>query len=272
MIYNTIQKRLILIVLLFVVSLGGYHALAQQGGVTVGSPNPPAKAALLEIKSEETANPVSTTDATNITSKIGGLGLPRVYLENKKTLEPFIVKTADWDDTTPSQTTLDIKRKHAGMMVYNIYVSKDDTNNPGTDPDTRLKQGVYVWDGAKWTMVGEGVGQRYFYIPSFNIPIEEITPSGDPDLTLDLYQEYASQFTKAGNTTFFSNNNTLARVPSPDESALYKTDELDYVITYFDESVISVTGIDDYGVMSYRVISLKTTPDSFLNVVFVVKD
>jgi hypothetical protein len=235
----------------------GYVPVYSQ--VTVGSDNPSAKAALLEIKSEETANPGSVTDVTNITSRIGGLGLPRVMLENKTTLEPFIPNNSDWTNNVGK-----VKEKHAGLMVYNIYVAKEDSSNDGSNPNTQFKQGLYVWDGTQWVFVGEGANERYFYIPSFNIDLTKSSP-------FDLYGEYSRQFTKLGNSQFVSSNPNLQRIPSPNNTRLYERSELDYVITYYDTNVLGNVSVDNEGKMYYTVKTTNTTPESFLNVVFVIK-
>ena len=98
-------KKTILLVLLIIVTT---VANAQ---VTIGSNAEPSSAAILEIKTMHNASPIiSITDDSNITSDKGGLGLPRVKLVNRKTLEPFIQGSID-DQT---------KMKHVGLTVYNI--------------------------------------------------------------------------------------------------------------------------------------------------------
>ncbi|NDW09973.1 hypothetical protein [Dysgonomonas sp. 520] len=225
--------------------------------VTVGSDNPAAKAALLEIKSEETTNPTSVTDVTNVTSRTGGLGLPRVQLVNTGTLEPFIATTAtEWSAGNKALTMI----KHAGLMVYNLSL----TNG--------FKQGIYVWDGAQWVIVKDdnsgASAERYFYIPSFNIGLGSVGATS----TVNLYEEYRKQFTKAGNSTFVSNNASLNVVPSAGPGVLYTPDQLDYVVTYYDTDIFDTVSINNSGVMTYKVKSLNTTPGSYLNVVFVVKE
>lgn len=251
------NNRLKISAILFI--LATITALPAYTQVTIGSDNPPAKAALLEIKSEETQNPASATDATNITSRTGGLGLPRVMLKNKTTLEPFIPNDANWTSNTGK-----VKEKHAGLMVYNIYVAKDDINNDGSNPNTQFKQGIYVWDGNLWELVGEGENEQYFYIPSFNIDLTKPSP-------FDLYGEYSRQFTKSGNSQFISSNSNIQRIPSPSSAKLYDRSELDYVITYYDTNVLSNVSVDNQGKMYYTVKTTDTTPESFLNVVFIVK-
>ncbi|MDH6358698.1 hypothetical protein [Parabacteroides sp. PF5-9] len=246
-----IQKLTFIALFTAVVGLGSAY-----GQVTVGSNIAPAKGALLEIKSEETANPTSVTDATNVTSTKGGLGLSRVQLVSLTTLQPFIgTSDAEWTGANLATT----KMKHAGLMVYNLNE---------TSP---FKKGVYVWNGEKWTplKMGSTADSRYFYVPSFNIPLA--TP-GSTELTFDLYAQYKNQFTKAGNDKFVSNNSALTTVPSPDEGQLYAATELDYIITYYDDAIIEVTSLTNDGKMKYKVNSVETTPNSFINVVFVVKE
>lgn len=96
--------------------------------VTIGSGNPPAKGALLDLKDKKPEN-------NNITSETGGLLLPRVGLENKTTLQPFIAN--DQDFINNSERVKDI---HTGLVVYNL------TN----DFDKDLCPGIYNWDGNLW--------------------------------------------------------------------------------------------------------------------------
>ncbi|MDH6357556.1 hypothetical protein [Parabacteroides sp. PF5-9] len=233
-------------VLLLVVIAGTVPAWGQ---VTVGSGIEPERAALLELKTQ-------APDVNNVTSKKGGLGLSRVSLVSIMTLEPFIsTSDVDWINNDVTK----IKEKHAGLVVYNLTT----TNG--------FKKGVYVWNGTKWTPISGGTGgeKRYFYVPSFNIPLP--TPSSTEHI-FDLYAEYKKQFTKSGNTTFLSNNTQLTRIPSPESDALYDPADLDYVITYYDDRVLQVTALTDDGKMKYKVLSQSTSSASFLNVVFVVKE
>lgn len=249
-------KLSILLLLLFSLSL------FMKGQVTLGSSIPPAKAALLELKSEEkdlSGVPVGVDPVThidNVTSTKGGFVLPRVMLVNKNTLEPFITLAESNGNAGK------LKEKHAGLMVYNIYVSAETE----TDSNKRFKQGVYTWDGAKWILETKD-DSRYFYIPSFNIPLAA-TGTGK---TYDLYGEYKKQFTEAGNAVWISSNATLSTIPSPSEGRLYTRGELDYAITYYDKNILENISIANSGVMTYDVKSLNMTPDSFINVVFIVK-
>lgn len=221
------------------------------GQVTVGSDVEPAKAALLDIKSQ-------TADAsTNVTSTKGGLGLPRVSLVSLTTLQPFIgTGDAEWNATNQAAT----KTAHAGLTVYNLNTAAP------------FRKDIYVWDGAQWGQIGSVVNpERYFYVPSFNIPLPD--PSETTEYTFDMYAEYVRQFTKdTNNTTFVSSNASLTKIPSKAAGTLYAANELDYVITYYDTDIIKDVSVTTAGVLKYKVVSQATTPDSFLNVVFVIKN
>ncbi|NDW18744.1 hypothetical protein D0T53_07430 [Dysgonomonas sp. 216] len=129
-IVNHTIKSLLLAAMLFPATFTALHAQ-----VTIGSGIEPTKAALLELKTQQTAGAVpSVIDDANITSTTGGLLLPRVKLVNVNTMQPFIADdNADWVANTNS-----IKEKLAGLMVYNL-------TNDGT-----FYPGVYTWDGATW--------------------------------------------------------------------------------------------------------------------------
>ncbi len=179
--------------------------------VTIGSGLPPEKAALLEIKTKDATTALSPTDTTNITSELGGLGLPRVFLQNEFTLEPFI-KTTDviWKDSV----TTKVKERHTGLVVYNIKVAKDTE----TDVKKKFVKGLYIWNGNRWCLIHEEPG-RFFYMPSFNLKFT-IGQVGNVEY-LNLYEEYKKQFTNdANNLSFKSNNANIKTVPSPKNGRL----------------------------------------------------
>lgn len=94
--------------------------------VTIGMAEAPAKAGLLQIKDQ-------VPDNENITSRRGGLILPRVSLVNLSTLEPFI---------SPSDPNYMVEKSlHVGLMVYNMTRSGS------------LIPGLYFWDGNEWSIL-----------------------------------------------------------------------------------------------------------------------
>lgn len=116
---KTIATRYLLTVLWAIIGVNTY---AQ---VTIGMGEAPSKTALLQLKTQE-------ADLDNVTSKKGGLLLPRVKLVSLTTLQPFI-------EPTDTNYTAE-KRASTGLLVYNIYES----------PTGDIKPGVYSWNGTKW--------------------------------------------------------------------------------------------------------------------------
>lgn len=121
------------------------HAIGMLSQVTIGSTDAPAIGATLDLKS---MNPPdgNTDPLKNETSKMGGLILPRVNLKDLNTLDPFVA--------TPND--LDVKKKHTGLVVYNV---KDNSA-------ASLKRGVYYWDGQKWNILlaGEIITSPWFKV------------------------------------------------------------------------------------------------------------
>jgi hypothetical protein len=98
--------------------------------VTVGSDIAPSVATLLDLKSEQTEGVINSAfEDINITSRTGGLLLPRVKLVSTTTLEPFL----------PNNTVDSLKRRLAGLTVYNLY-----TNLPTLYP------AIFTWNGSQW--------------------------------------------------------------------------------------------------------------------------
>ena len=186
--------------------------------VTIGSDKHPMRAALLELKDKD-------ADSDNVTSEKGGLIFSRVKLSNKKTLDPFIKSASDpeWNNANAS-VVKKLKDTHAGLVVYNMYVSASSVTNE----DLIFEQGLYIWDGNQWNtlkadqVVEGGPVQKFFYMPSINLKL-----SSNPSqvLTCDLYGEYEKQFTAASNSSFKTNNPLLTAIPK------YTRAELDFVIT-----------------------------------------
>jgi len=134
-----------------------------------------------------------------------------------------------------------------GMLVYNTATTGD------------VRPGVYYDDGKKWVRVGE----RWFYMPSFNL---SVTAAGS--FSCNLYKIYKDQFTKTGNAGFVSSN-TSATVT--EVQPVYTADQLDYYVTAYPSSCMTITGITPAGVMNYTVNSTNIPEGSSMTVIFVVK-
>ncbi|PXV65937.1 hypothetical protein CLV62_106111 [Dysgonomonas alginatilytica] len=146
-----------------------------------------------------------------------------------------------------------------GTIVYITDIAG--TTTPKTVKVTQA--GYYYFDGTIWRSVGSGAGLQFFYMPPFNLPITTVANN----VTFDLYAEYKKQFTKTGNSTYVSSNTALAAIPN-----LYTADKLDYVVTYYDNTVVKVNSISAAGVLNYNVLKTEIDAGSFITIILVVKE
>jgi len=124
--------------LLFFVG-GSVKSYAQ---VNVGLGEAAEKYATLQIKDKETvtSNPLNAP-----TAEKGGLLLPRVELQKKKELLPFVTQT---EVDNNYQTYQDAKLAHTGLIVYNLI----------EDDDEELCLGLNQWDGEQWNCFQQKMG------------------------------------------------------------------------------------------------------------------
>jgi hypothetical protein len=123
---NKMNNRIIICFILL------FFTAAVQAQVTVGSGNPPAKGAILDVKQNE-----STTGGATSTK---GFIFPRVSLDSLSSLTPLL-SAADASDAT--QKTI-----HKGTIIYNVNVSSA----------KNLTEGLYCWDATKWVKILAGTG------------------------------------------------------------------------------------------------------------------
>ena len=77
---------------------------------------------------------------------------------------------------------------------------------------------------------------------------------------------YKKQFTKAGNTAWVSSNSLLTQIPE-----IFTANQVDFVVTYYDATVITINSISAAGVLNYNVINTNPGDQSFINIVLVKK-
>ena len=202
-----------------------FISLQMNAQVTIGSQVNPNPNALLDLK-EIVADSTSTR----------GLLLPRVKLTSTTSASPLAEHVK-------------------GMFVYNIATTTG-TNN--------VTPGIYYNDGTKWVRTdGSGGGEKWFYMPSFNLPV---TAKGT-GLTFDLYGEYKTQFAKDVPDKQFVSSNTSATAAQP----VYAANQLEYYVIAYQTDCLKINSISAQGVMNYDVISTDIPVGSFINVIFVVK-
>ncbi|MDR3340972.1 MAG: hypothetical protein LBT25_12960 [Candidatus Symbiothrix sp.] len=201
--------------------------------ITIGTLIEPEKAALLELKDKD-------ADSNNETTSSGGLGLPRVRLVDRNTLEPFIpISDPEWIANSDK-----LKEHHAGLMVYNINVTPV---NDQSIADEMFRQGVYIWNGERWKEARFGK-ESFFPLPLFNLDLTK------GEHSVNLYNEYNTQFSQSGR--------------------LYAADELDYVVTFCDTTVLKIDSIGTKSDLFYTIKEAPVesiTPAVFINVELVVK-
>ncbi len=126
MLFYTMNSKIFRLILLVVISTYANSGIHSQ--VTIGNDEAPVAGALLQLK--EQAN--ITNGAAN---SLKGLGMPRMYLNSLTNL----------NDIDPTNTARPDRDEHVGLMVYN-------TNGCVNPLDGY--EGLYVWDGTKWDMIG----------------------------------------------------------------------------------------------------------------------
>jgi hypothetical protein len=180
----------------------------------------------------------------NETSNSGGLVLPRVQLVSKTTLQPFIASASGTNLT-----------EHIGLTVYNLTT----TNG--------FHEGIYVWTGTEWRILE--LASSYVYVPSFNLP-------WGTNLEYNLYlNAYKANFNPTGTTSYISSRGTGIVVPFPDFDDA--PTDFYYVVTYYDPQVLTITQIEENGIMHYTkgpgaATAVVPPDDAYINVVMIRKN
>ncbi|HLV37973.1 hypothetical protein, partial [Xanthomarina sp.] len=103
----------------------------------------------------------------------------------------------------------------------------------------------------------------FFYMPSVIIyTAADQVPGGDVFGTIDLYAKYQQQF----GSPVASNPGAITSLPVLPRS------ELDYFITFYDDTVFANVAVSNMGVLTYTVLpTAEVSLGSFMNIVFSVK-
>ncbi|MDR2086294.1 MAG: hypothetical protein LBP72_03880 [Dysgonamonadaceae bacterium] len=232
------MKTILKIVVTCIVMFFGHIQLNAQ--VTIGVDEPPVAAALLDLKDR-------VAGADTVSANSGGLVLPRVKLTDKMTLEPFIATTdAAWDAANQAKT----KSDHIGLTVYNVI------------DNTVFDKGIYVWSGNEWKSLQ--LGSNYIYLPSFNLPWNATS--------VNLFDIYRQNLNFATNTKYKSSTGAV-KISFPEFEFDDVATDFYYVVTYYDPNVLTISGINADGLMTYAKNSaLKLPPEgSFINIVMIRK-
>jgi len=145
-----------------------------------------------------------------------------------------------------------------GAFVYVDSLLVDSTSSKTANI---LQTGYYYFDGLIWQAFSSF--KQTLYLPSFNLPLEKISKNNLYNLYTDVYKK---QFTKQGNPNFVSSNSNMEQIP-----VIYNSQDLDFVITYYDPTVITVNNISSEGILNYDILNTNPDNESFINIVLVVK-
>lgn len=138
-----------------------------------------------------------------------------------------------------------------------VYVTE--IPSPSTTKTSNITTpGFYYYSNSdsKWIgLVKSSNIPRFFYMPSILIDTSTLGQK-----TLDLYTLYNNQF----NAPKVSSTGSTGRIP------VLQSNQLEYYVTYFDNTLMNGITINASGVMTYNVIG-NASDASFMNIVFVVK-
>ncbi|UYW01357.1 hypothetical protein K5I29_13130 [Flavobacterium agricola] len=147
---------------------------------------------------------------------------------------------------------------HKGTLIYINAIDAPQTKS------TRviITPGYYYFNGKAWkTFIKQE--ELFFYASYFVTKLDEKKQGVEIDLYEDVYKK---QFIKGSNPQFISSNPETIRVKKE-----YLREELDYVIIHYDIKTIKVNTITPQGILNLDVLSLDFGLNSFMNLVFVVK-
>lgn len=168
--------------------------------VNVGTGEAAEKYATLQIKDKETSSSAALNAAT---ADKGGLLLPRVDLQKKYELLPFVTQAVV---DANAQDYQDAKLSHTGLIVYNLVENDDE----------ELCLGLNQWDGEKWNCFETKLGNAIAKLGE----CDSLTFVGQYQNKVSLssanYMTIPLHVTKAGAYT-------ITAMPSPDNGYYFTT-------------------------------------------------
>lgn len=185
----------------------------------------------------------------DVNSNDKGILIPRVPLQSifdKNTVKSYNTTTSGVYENS--------------LLVYNTATS----SLTGADMDNNVTPGYYYWETDRWVRMASihKKEQQFFYMPSIIIPTsQDQVPQGQFG-QIDLHAYYVAQFANS----FQRNPGATTTLP------VYTPTQLDYYITWYDETVFSNVNVSDEGILTYSVIpNADVTIGSFMNIIFAIK-
>lgn len=169
----------------------------------------------------------------------------------------------------------------ASTLVYysggsdSAYINQDSNS---TTENIGSKKGFYYYDGTDWQRI---IRKAQFYMPSIVVPT-----TVNPRHEVNLYQEYIKQYahenasnidTDAASTNatdinkiHIPNDRPIASSVGASPLKIYKKDDLDYFVVYYDKNVFTDLNITPEGVLTYKVTAegaKNISAQTFMNIV-----
>lgn len=161
----------------------------------------------------------------------------------------------------------------ASTLVYysggsnSAYINQ---NTGSTTENIDSKKGFYYYDGTDWQRI---IRKAQFYMPSI------VTPTTQGDHSINLYEEYLKQYAHKNVSNVdkddksiitSSSNRPIASSVGASPLKIYKKDDLDYFVVYYDKNVFTDLNITPKGVLTYKVTAegaKNISAQTFMNIV-----
>lgn len=172
-----------------------------------------------------------------------------------------------------SKDKLDTGEPVESTLVYysegsnSAYINQNDQS---TTENIGSKKGFYYYDGTDWQRI---IRKVQFYMPSI------VTPTTVGTHTINLYEEYLKQYAHENVSNVdkddksiitSSSNRPIASSVGASPLKIYKKDDLDYFVVYYDKNVFTDLNITPEGVLTYKVTAegaKNISAQTFMNIV-----
>lgn len=173
-----------------------------------------------------------------------------------------------------SKDKLDTGEPVESTLVYysegsnSVYINQNDQS---TTENIGSKKGFYYYDGTDWQRI---IRKAQFYMPSIVVPTTVNTRH-----EVNLYQEYIKQYAHENVSNVdkddksiitSSSNRPIASSVGASPLKIYKKDDLDYFVVYYDKNVFTDLNITPEGVLTYKVTAegaKNISAQTFMNIV-----
>lgn len=172
-----------------------------------------------------------------------------------------------------SKDKLDTGEPVESTLVYysegsnSAYINQNDQS---TTENIGSKKGFYYYDGTDWQRI---IRKAQFYMPSIVVPTTVNTRH-----EVNLYQEYIKQYANENISNVYKDDKSI--IPSSDRPIassvgasplkIYKKNDLDYFVVYYDKNVFTNLSITENGVLTYTVTAegaKNISAQTFMNIV-----